>query len=262
MHEHEAAALGIPLVYRLIDFGSLEFSESQLDCVVNSLQTVGFDGINVTHPFKQQVMPLLDSVSTDAQALGAVNTVLFRDGSSLGFNTDWTGYLASLRQGLPGVRMHDVAQVGAGGGGSAIAYALLSAGVERLRVFDPDQEKAEAMAARIAAHFPGQEVRAIASAREAINAADGIVQTSPIGMLSHPGIPFDVDYIRPQMWVSDIVYFPIETELLRAARKLGCPTLGGGSMAVHQAAAAFRIITGAEPSVDRMLANFKANNAI
>ncbi len=256
MHEREAAALGLPLVYRLIDFGSLGYADSQLECVLDALQTVGFEGVNVTHPLKQRVMALLGGVSPDAAALGAVNTVLFRDGGRQGFNTDWSGYLASLKQGLPAVSLREVAQIGAGGGGSAIAYALLSAGVERLRVYDQDHAKAEAMAARIGAHFPGRSIRAVAGAREALLGADGVVQTSPVGMISHPGIPFDLDFLRPDMWVSDIVYFPLETELLRAARRLGCPTLSGGSMAVHQAAAAFRLITGIEPSVERMLAAF------
>ncbi|MGB6308450.1 MAG: shikimate dehydrogenase [Steroidobacteraceae bacterium] len=257
MHEREAAALGMPLVYRLVDFDRLGYDDHRLDETVRTLQAIGFDGINVTHPFKQRVLASLDAVSPDAAALGAVNTVVFRDGVRQGFNTDWTGYLASLRRGLPGAAMRDVAQIGAGGAGSAVAYALLSNGVERLRVYDPQRAKAETLAERLGKQFSGRCIEPVPSPAAALDAADGVVQTSPIGMESHPGLPFSADYLRPDMWVSDIVYFPIETQLLRAARRLGCQTLNGGGMAVHQAADAFRLMTGIEPSVERMLEAFQ-----
>jgi shikimate dehydrogenase len=258
MHEREAAALGVPLVYRTVDFDRLGYDDTRLEDAIRALQIIGFDGINVTHPFKQGVLASLDSVSPDAAALGAVNTVVFRNGARAGFNTDWTGFRASLERGLPGAALREVAQIGCGGAGSAIAYALLSMGVQRLRVVDPDREKARAMGERIGSHFPGQAVTIAACAADALDGADGVVQASPIGMASHPGIPFDPGYLRSDMWVSDIVYFPIETQLLRAARLLGCATLAGGGMAVHQAADAFALITGIEPSVARMLQHFEA----
>jgi len=259
MHEREAAALGVPLVYRSVDFDRLGYDDSRLEDMIAALQAIGFDGINVTHPFKQRVLTSLDSVSPDAAALGAVNTVVFRQGTRAGFNTDWTGFRASLQHGLPGAALREVAQIGCGGAGSAVAYALLRMGVQTLRVVDPDRARAQGMAARIGSHFPGQRIRIASSAADALDGADGVVQASPIGMTSHPGMPFDPDLLRPDLWVSDIVYFPIETELLRAARSLGCATLGGGGMAVHQAADAFQLITGLEPSVQRMLQAFEAS---
>ncbi len=258
MHEREAAALGVPLVYRSVDFDRLGYDDSRLDDTIATLQGIGFDGINVTHPFKQRVLTSLDSVSPDAAALGAVNTVVFRDGTRAGFNTDWTGFRASLQRGLPGAALREVAQIGCGGAGSAVAYALLRMGVQTLRVVDPDRARAEGMGGRLGSHFPGQTIRIASSAADALDGADGVVQTSPIGMTSHPGMPFDPGLLRPGMWVSDIVYFPIETQLLRAARSLGCATLGGSGMAVHQAADAFQLITGIEPSVRRMLHDFDA----
>src|SRR5580692_3418313 len=256
MHEREAASLGVPLVYRTIDFDQLGYEDDRLEDVIRALQAIGFDGTNVTHPFKQQVLASLDTVSPDATALGAVNTVVFRDGARHGFNTDWTGFRANMLLALPGIALRRVAQIGCGGAGSAVAYALLSMGVQELRVVDPDRDKAEAMAERMAIHFPDQTIVVVSSAEAALERADGVVQTSPIGMASHPGMPFPPELLRADMWVSEIVYFPPETELLRAAKKRGCATLAGGGMAVHQAADAFRLITGLEPSVSRMLENF------
>jgi shikimate dehydrogenase len=261
MHEREAAAMGIPLVYRRVDFNDLGYDDEKLDAVLHAVRGIGFDGVNITHPFKQRILASLDSVSPDAAALGAVNTVVFRDGGCHGYNTDWTGFRASLQAGLPGVALDDVAQIGCGGAGSAIAYALLSMGVQRLRVFDPDRDKASAMAERIGGHFPGRAILVAAEAAAALAAADGVVQTSPVGMTAHPGVPFPPELLRKDMWVSDVVYFPMETALLRAARNLGCATLAGGGMAVHQAADAFRLMTGIEPSVTRMLAAFNYEGA-
>jgi shikimate dehydrogenase len=261
MHEREAAALGVPLVYRRVDFNDLDYDDEKLDEVLHAVRGIGFDGVNITHPFKQRVLASLDSVSPDAAALGAVNTVVFRDDGCHGYNTDWTGFRASLQAGLPGVALDDVAQIGCGGAGSAVAYALLSMGVQRLRVFDPDHDKASVMAERIGGHFPGRTILVAADAAAALAAADGVVQTSPVGMAAHPGVPFSPQLLRKEMWVSDVVYFPMETALLRAAREVGCATLAGGGMAVYQAADAFRLMTGIEPSVTRMLAAFNCEGA-
>jgi len=258
MHEREAAAVGIPLVYRRIDFDVLGYDDARLGDVLRDLQKIGFDGTNVTHPFKQRVLDLLDTVSPDAQALGAVNTVVFRDGARHGFNTDWTGFRSSLKSGMPDVRMDEVTQIGCGGAGSAVAYALLSMGVRCLRVFDRDREKATLMAQRLERHFPNRLVRVETTAAAALEGADGVVQTSPIGMTAHPGLPFSPALLRPDMWLSDVIYFPIETELLQAAARLGCRTQGGGGMAVYQAAEAFRLMTGITPSTPRMLERFNA----
>ena len=260
MHEREAAALGVPLVYRAVDFDRLGYADGRLDEMIRLLQTMGFDGTNVTYPFKQQVLASLDHLSPDAAALGAVNTVVFRDGDRQGFNTDWTGFQASMQIGLPNISLQNVAQIGCGGAGSAVAYALMHMGVHRLSVYDQDTRRAHEMTDRIGKHFPGGRIVAVATVAAALDTADGVVQASPIGMTSHPGLPFAPDLLRPSMWVSDIIYSPRETELLRFARELGCATLAGGSMAVLQAAAAFRLITGLQPSVARMLADFQIDS--
>ncbi len=261
MHETEAKALGLPLVYRILDSDVVGFGAEDLGPFLMTMAALGFDGTNVTHPFKQAVVPLMDELSDAAARLGAVNTVLLREGRLIGDNTDWSGYRASFLAALGVLPRARVAMVGAGGAASAVGYAHLDIGAARLAIFDPATERAEALAQRLGALFPEAEVIAAGSAAEAISGTDGVVQCSPVGMESHPGLPFDPALLTRDMWVSDVIYFPLETELLKAAKSIGCATLGGGGMAVMQAAHAFARFTGREPDVARMLADFAAASA-
>jgi len=201
---------------------------------------------------------LLDDLSDDARALGAVNTVVFRDGKRIGHNTDWWGFAESFRRGLPDVRAEQVVQLGAGGAGSAVAHALLTVGVKRISIVDTEQAKAEALAVALAARFGTGRVRAVADVTGAMAESDGLVNTTPVGMAKFPGLPLPVDLLGRALWVADIVYFPLETELLRAARLLGCRTLDGSGMAIFQAVEAFRLFTGRKPDADRMASEFAA----
>ena len=260
MHETEAKALGLPLVYRTLDSEVIGFGAEDLGPFLQTMAALGFDGTNVTHPFKQAVVPLMDELSEAAQKLGAVNTVLLREGKLIGDNTDWSGYRASFLASLGVLPRANVAMVGAGGAASAVGYAHLDLGAQRLAIFDPAADRAQALAERLGALFPDAEVFAAGSPAEAIVGVDGVVQCSPMGMEKHPGMPFDPMLLTRDMWVSDVIYFPLETELLRAAKALGCATLNGGGMAVMQAAHAFARFTGLEPDVERMLADFAAGS--
>ncbi|NML12622.1 shikimate dehydrogenase [Sphingobium sp. AR-3-1] len=256
MHEGEARALGIPMVYRILDGEVMGYDAEGLPRLLAMLVGMGFDGINVTHPFKQAVMPLVDSVSDAARALGAVNTILFRDGKRHGDNTDWSGYRAHFLAGLGDRLRAHVALIGAGGAAAAIGYAHLDLGAQCVTITDPAPEQAKALADRLGTLFPQAQVKAALSAEDAIRGADGIVQCSPIGMLSHPGLPFDPALLTPDQWVSDIIYFPLETPLIQAASAKGCATLNGGGMAVMQAAHAFALFTDIAPDAARMLRAF------
>ncbi|WP_395334522.1 shikimate dehydrogenase [Novosphingobium sp. BL-8H] len=259
MHEREARALGLPLVYRILDSERVGFAAGDLGQFLTMLGSLGFDGVNVTHPFKQAVVPLLDELSDAAAQLGAVNTVLFRNGRTFGDNADWSGYRAHFLAGLGVLPRGKVAMIGAGGAASAVGYAHLDLGATHLAIHDPARDRAEALAKRLGALFPNAQVVAAETPAEAITDADGVVQASPIGMLSHPGLPFDPALLASRMWVSDVIYFPLETELLLAAKAVGCATLNGGGMAVMQAAHAFALFTGHEPDSARMLADFAAS---
>ncbi|HZU63964.1 MAG TPA: shikimate dehydrogenase [Novosphingobium sp.] len=256
LHEREGAALGLALVYRLLDAEVMGYGAADLPGLLAMLGQMGFAGVNVTHPFKQAAAELMDELSDAARALGAVNTVVWREGRLFGDNTDWSGYRAHFAAAL-GDRPHGrVALIGAGGAAAAVGYAHLDLGAEELRIFDTSAERAAALAARLGALFPAAAVRAVASAAEAITGADGVAQTSPVGMQGHAGLPFDPALLAPAMWVSDIIYFPAETALLAAARARGCATLNGAGMVVRQAADALARFTGHQPDTARMLAAF------
>lgn len=258
MHETEAAALGVPMVYRIVDGDEHGFDADDLASVLAWAERLGFDGLNVTHPFKMAVIPHLHTLSDAAQALGAVNTIVLRDGRRHGDNTDWSGYRDSFMRCLGPKPRQRIAMIGAGGAASAVGYAHLTLGATYLAIHDPDTERAGALAARLAALFPDATVVAVQDPETALSGADGVVQASPVGMLGHPGLPFDPDLLRPEQWVSEVIYFPLRTALLNAAEAAGCATLDGGGMAVGQAADALRQFIGRAPDLKRMLETFHA----
>jgi shikimate dehydrogenase len=252
MHEREGARQGLDYSYRLFDLEALGLTPAALPRLLDEAQGQGFAGLNITHPCKQAVIPLLDELSPDAADIGAVNTVVFTaDGRRIGHNTDWWGFAEGLRRGLGEGALGPVLQLGAGGAGSATAHALMKRGVERLAIYDVDRARAEALADALAARFGGG-VEAAEDPVAAAAQAQGLVQTTPVGMEAHPGTPLPAAALRPDHWVAEIVYFPLETALLRAARALGCRTVDGSGMAVFQAVGAFELFTGLKPDAEAM----------
>ncbi|WP_083973916.1 shikimate dehydrogenase [Herbidospora daliensis] len=344
LHEHEADHHGLRYLYRRLEL------TAPIGDLIRATRLARYDGLNVTHPVKQTVIAHLDALSPDAAHLGAVNTVLFRDGRAIGHNTDWTGFAESFRRGLPGAAMRHVVQLGAGGAGAAVAHALLTLGAERVTVVDVDTTRATELTTRLNTptdnvtagnldptrleaategvtpgdvdsaqatdatarmntsadephlaehetvedtrlHTPidqtsfdaGRERRAAHLGQAGVTAraglsgfaagpgrlraasptdlpalmadADGLVNVTPVGMAAHPGLPLDPGLLRADLWVADVVYRPLETALLEHARRLGCRTLDGSGMVVFQAAGSFRLFTGVEPDVERMLAH-------
>jgi shikimate dehydrogenase len=256
LHQREADAQGLRLVYRLYDFAALGLGESDLDRMLEAARLMGFSGLNITYPFKQAIIPLLDQLSDNAALVGAVNTVSFRDGVMVGENTDSLGFAESLRRGLAGVEFGKVVQVGAGGAGAATSQALLAAGARELVLFDIDPERAASLAASLLQGHDGRSIRVGRDVAAELKSANGLVNATPIGMAGHPGTPVPIESLHEHLWVSDIVYFPLETSLLRAARAIGCRTLDGSFMVVFQAAAAFDVFTGVTADRDRMLRSF------
>ncbi len=257
MHEREARRLGIDYAYLLLDFDMLALPDAALGEVLDAAQAAGFQGVNVTHPFKQAVMPSLDDLSPEAFAIGAVNTVVFCEGRKVGHNTDAWGFRESFRETMAGAAMRTIALFGAGGAGAAVAYALDGLGAGELVVIDTDAARAEDLARRMASRAACRVV-ASRDAAAVVAAADGIVNTTPVGMAKYPGTPFPADLLSPRQWVAEIVYFPQETELLRRARALGCRTLAGTGMAVYQAVRAFELFTGVAPDRQAMAGHFEA----
>lgn len=256
MHEVEGTAQGLRYLYKLIDIERLGLGVEALPELLTAAERMGFAGLNITHPCKQTVIPLLDDLSDDARALGAVNTVVVRDGRRIGHNTDWWGFAEGFRRGLPGAALRRVVQFGAGGAGAAVAHAALTLGVADLVLVDVEPSRAQTVAEGLRARFGANRVRVTTDVADAIAGADGVINATPIGMAKYPGTPLPAVLLRPEMWVAEIVYFPLETELLRVARARGCRTLDGGRMAVFQAVEAFRLFTGIAPDAERMLRHF------
>lgn len=256
MHEREGAELGVRYIYRLIDMEKIGVGVEALPELLTAAERLGFDGLNITHPCKQAVIPLLTDLDDDARALGAVNTVVLRDGKRTGYNTDWVGFYESFRRGFPDVKRERVVQLGAGGAGCAVGHAALKLGIERLTVFDVEASRAARLAAALSQRFGAGRAVAGSNLASSMAEADGLIHATPTGMKAYPGTALPPELLRPQHWVSEIVYFPMETELLRVARARGCRTLDGGGMAVFQAVAALRHFTGLEPDPERMLRHF------
>jgi len=256
LHMQEARAQGFALRYDLIDLTERGLGPEALPDLLAEAEAAGFAGVNITHPCKQAALPLLHDLSDDAAALGAVNTVVFRGGRRIGHNTDWSGFLEGFRRALPDAPLDRVVQLGCGGAGAAVAHACLKLGVGRLWLSDLDQTRARALADALNARA-GRDFAAIADPADVMGAAQGLINTTPMGMADHPGLPLDAALIQPRHWVAEIVYFPLETALLASARAKGCRTVDGGGMAVFQAVGAFRLFTGREPDAERMLASFR-----
>jgi shikimate dehydrogenase len=258
MHEREGARHGVAYVYRVLDLDLLRRAPESVGELVRCAQALGYDGLNITHPCKQLVIPHLDELSPDAAAIGAVNTVVMRDGRTVGHNTDCSGFAHGFTRGLPGAPTGRVTQVGAGGAGAAVAQALLGLGTEQLVVVDHDDGRGADLAAGLGRRFGAARVRAAAVDELAalVAASDGVVNATPVGMADHPGTPFPTSLLCPRHWVADIVYRPLRTQLVQEAEALGCRVLTGAGMAVFQAVDAFTLITGLEPDADAMLAHF------
>lgn len=260
LHEHEGDAQGIRYLYRLLDLDALKLDSNALPDLVRAAEVGGFTGLNITFPCKQAVIPLLDELSDEARSIGAVNTVVFRDGKRIGYNTDCLGFGEGFRRGLSDVARGKVVQMGAGGAGAAVAQALLAEGVQQLTIFEVDPTKAQELVSNLNAHFGANRAVVGTDLAATVAVADGLVNTTPVGMAKLPGMPLPAELLHPKLWVAEIIYFPLETELLKTARQMGCRTLDGSNMAVFQAVKAFELFSGSPANAERMQIHFHQMN--
>ncbi|MFI4930137.1 MAG: shikimate dehydrogenase [Burkholderiales bacterium] len=256
MHEQEARQQGLRLHYQLIDVERSADGAAALPRLIDAARTMAFAGLNITYPCKQAVIPLLDALSDEAAAMGAVNTVVFDNGRAIGHNTDGSGWAWGFRRTLPEADLSRVVLLGAGGAGSAIAHAALRLGTQHLTLVDPDASRSVALADELNKRHGGARARGGLGAEAALADATGLIHATPTGMAKLPGLPLPASLLRSGLWVSEIVYFPLETALLAAARRAGCAVCDGGTMAVGQAVGAFRLFTGLEPDAERMRQHF------
>jgi shikimate dehydrogenase len=206
----------------------------------------GFRGINITYPYKERVVPLLQVRDPAIAAIGACNTVVFDAMPPAGYNTDYTGFVSAFRETFPNATPGKVAMAGAGGVGKAVAFGLAALGCERLLIFDRDHAKAEALFTSLAAARFDMPVEIAPSIEEAAAEADGLVNCTPLGMVGYPGSAIPKALIGRQRWAFDAVYTPVETEFLLDARRAGLSIISGYELFFHQGVDAFRFFTGAE----------------
>lgn len=252
MHEQEAAAQGLQYVYRKIDLDQLTLGVEALPELLTAAERMGYTGLNITYPCKQAILPLLHELSDEARAIGAVNTVVLKHGKRTGYNTDCVGFAAGFRRALAQVTTDRAVQIGAGGAGAAVARAaIVELGIEQLTIFDLDAAKSMQLAAKF-----GPRAKHGENLPAAMAEADGLIHCTPTGMSNLPGLPLPAKLLRPSHWVAEIVYVPLETDLVKIARGMGCRTADGSGMAVFQAAGAFKLFTGIEPDIDRMFRHF------
>lgn len=251
MHERAAEALGLRGHYQLIEVAGAD--AAGLRMMLEGVRRLGFAGVNVTYPYKEAVVPLLDALAPGAASMGAVNTVVVRDGRLTGHNTDTTGFARAVMP-LLASSGNAVAVIGAGGVGKAIAFALASLKVADIRIFDSEPARAEKLAALLAS----RGARVATSVEDALEGATGLVNGTPVGMLPNRDTPVPVGLLRADLWVADAVYSPLITPLLAAAREKGARIMTGRELAIYQAADAFELFTGLAPSTEIMGEAFDA----
>jgi shikimate dehydrogenase len=253
MHERAAEALGLRCHYQLVEIAGA--GREDLKLLLEGVRRLGFAGINVTFPYKEAVVSLLDELSPGAARIGAVNTVVVRDGRLIGHNTDTTGFARAVSHLVTASAHGPVALIGAGGVGKAIAFALAGLGVAELRIFDSEMAKAAHLAKQLESQV---KTSATQSVEDALRGVAGIVNGSPVGMLPNLGTPVPENLLHADMWVADAVYSPLWTPLLTAAKAKGAAVMTGRELAIYQAADAFELFTGVMPSTAEMGIAFDA----
>ncbi|MEQ8246849.1 MAG: shikimate dehydrogenase [Alphaproteobacteria bacterium] len=244
LHNYWLARYGIDGAYV-----PLAVRPENLESAVRGLPALGFAGANLTIPHKEAVLPFLDEIDPAAARMGAVNTIVVRDGRLSGRNTDGFGFLENLKAGAPSWRaaLGPAVVIGAGGAAKAIAWALIDAGVPHLRVVNRTMERAQTLAAVLgpAATAVSWDERAAALADAAL-----VVNASALGMTGQPPLELDLSALPQSAVVNDIVYVPLETALLTAARARGHLVVDGIGMLLHQGRPGFQAWYGIDPAVD------------
>jgi quinate/shikimate dehydrogenase (NAD+) len=247
MHERAAEALGLRCHYQLIEIAGA--GREELKTILEGVRQLGFAGINVTYPYKEAILDLLDELSPEAARIGAVNTVVVREGRLFGHNTDTTGFASAAAPLVDASRRGAVALIGAGGVGKAIGFALAALGIAELRIFDRERGKAADLAARLDGHV---SAHAVDSVEDVLRGAVGLINASPVGMSPDLGTPVPVKLLHEGLWVADAVYSPLWTPLLAAAKACGCTVMTGRELAIYQALDAFELFTGRMPQANEM----------
>ena len=230
------------------------------EAALRALPELGFQGINVTLPHKDRALRACDEVDAAAGRIGAVNTIVFRDGRVVGSNSDGYGFLENLTRGAPAWRAAKTpaAVLGAGGAARAVVVALLDAGVPELRIANRTAERAAVLAQEFGARVSAVDWQRREAALEGCGL---LVNTTTLGMIGHAPLEIELDALSADAVVTDIVYSPLETALLAQAKARGHVAVDGLGMLLHQARPGFEAWFGIRPEVDRALRRFVLEGA-
>ncbi|ADL13280.1 shikimate dehydrogenase [Acetohalobium arabaticum] len=259
---HNTAFSKLDLDYLYLPF---EVEPDNLKAAVEGIRGLNLRGVNLTIPHKEAVIPYLDQVSKEAELIGAVNTIKNEAGELIGYNTDGRGFVRSLQEEGFMPQNKNVLIVGAGGAARAVAFQLGLEGVERLYVANRTFKKAEDLVSDIKKGLEMETVQPLPLKQEKlkkiISGIDLLVDTTPIGMHPESDVEpvIEPELIQPDMVVSDLVYNPVETSLLKAAKDRGAKTVSGLGMLVHQGAISFEIWTGKKAPVKLMAETIRDN---
>lgn len=248
MHNREFQALQLDHYYT-----AFNIHPDHLEKAIESVRILQIHGLNVTIPHKVKVINYLDEIDEEARLIGAVNTIINRDGHLIGTNTDGEGYLRSLLPIVDSLQTKKVILIGAGGAARAIATTLARHGVQALDVANRTVEKAEELVTHISRFADGKALT-LKDAEEHLGNYDIIINTTPVGMSPNvEEVPIRLDHLKKNAVVSDLIYNPLKTKLLQQAEEKGAIIHNGVGMFVYQGALAFQKWTGIEPNIERMM---------
>lgn len=259
LHRLAGALCGLDVTYEPLIPAAIGLD---FDAVFDRCRLGGYRGINITYPYKERVFSRLAVSDPTVRALGACNTVLFGAARPQGLNTDFTGFKAAFRETFGDVSPGIVAMAGAGGVGKAIGFALAELGASEIRLFDPDEVKAEGLRAALAGAGAAAGVRVAGTIQDAALGADGLINCTPLGMNGHPGTAIPRALMSGANWAFDAVYTPVDTQFLRDAAAEGLTVMSGYELFLHQGIDAFRIFTGHEVDPKELRALLTAEHAM
>jgi len=241
LHRIAGEMCGLTVTYDLL---IPEQRKQSFEATFETCRDGGYRGLNITYPYKEQVIGLVSIEDQDIQAIGACNTVVFQQTPPHGSNTDYTGFMQAFRESFGPASPGRVAMAGTGGVGKACAFALSRLGMTSLALYDTDLGKAKALATRLSGRFPGLTVTVAETIEAAMSGADGFVNCTPLGMDGRPGTAFPSDQLRKGIWCFDAVYTPVETSFIQDARAAKLAVMTGYELFLHQGIDAFKIFTG------------------
>lgn len=244
IHQLMGELNNIPLLYRL--HVPVENSREAFADILNSVRNKDYQGVNVTYPFKQLALDYCDSFDLSVELVGATNTLKITDQEVIAFNTDYSGFIRGYLHRLGSLAAGKVLLIGAGGVGRAIAFALFKLGATEVVIYDLSEQAAVSLAQSINDAGLQASTIKINSLTEVAQTCDGLVNCTPVGHYTNPGLPIEKDAIKTQVWAFDAVYTPVDTQFLECCAEAGLGIVSGFDLFFYQALNAFEIFTGIE----------------